>query len=136
MSSTPRGPVRLEIGVLVLLKGEKNQYFVPFLINTKIPQSCMLWWTILRSLASLGFPSPSPVFQHTCRVVRQPGAVCVESEDAGGHFPPCPHSVRRPHFLLPGGHSQRLIFHIATLPQPSMTRRKFQPLASLGCKPL
>ena len=84
MSSTPRGPARLEMGVLVLLKGEKNQYLVPFLINTKLAQLCTLWWTMLRSLVSLGFRSPSLVLQHICCVVRQRGAACVEPEGPGG----------------------------------------------------
>lgn len=76
------------MGVLVLLNGEKNHYLVPSLINTTFAQTCMVWWTMLRSSMSLGFPRPSPVLQHICCVFRQPRAAWVEPEGPGWLFPP------------------------------------------------
>lgn len=66
----------------------KGKFLFPVFINTKLAQPSMLWWPVLRSLVSLGFPSPSLILQHIFCAVRQPGAHVLEQKVLGCHFPP------------------------------------------------
>lgn len=54
-------------------------------------QTCsalQLQWPMLRSLVSVGFPSPSLILQHIPRAVRQPGAHVLKQKVLGCHSPP------------------------------------------------
>lgn len=74
---------------LVLLKCEKKKMkLFPVFVNTKLAQPCTLWWPVLRSLVSLGFPTPSFILQHIFCTVRQPGVLVLKQKVLGCHSPP------------------------------------------------